>query len=104
LTVPIATSPDRAGFGPQLSLAYDSGARNGPFGFGYDTSFSLHRVPQGQQLSGMGALREGRTVCLWFGSIVDDTGGILLSTGAICRAEELRLNRTRAWAQADLEI
>jgi hypothetical protein len=35
LTVPIATSPGRAGFGPQLSLAYDSGAGNGPFGFGW---------------------------------------------------------------------
>lgn len=29
LTVPIATSPGRSGFGPQLSLAYNSGAGNG---------------------------------------------------------------------------
>src|SRR5213082_753239 len=35
MTVPIATSPGRAGFGPQLSLGYDSGAGNGPFGFGW---------------------------------------------------------------------
>ena len=35
MTVPIATSPGRSGFGPQLSLAYDSGAGNGPFGFGW---------------------------------------------------------------------
>ena len=35
LTVPIATSPGRAGFGPQLSLAYDSGSGNGPFGVGW---------------------------------------------------------------------
>jgi len=28
LTVPIATSPGRGGFGPQLALAYDSGAGN----------------------------------------------------------------------------
>src|SRR5262245_13586742 len=34
-TVPIHTSPGRAGFGPKLSLAYDSGAGNGPFGFGW---------------------------------------------------------------------
>ena len=33
LTVPIATSPGRSVFGPQLSLSYDSGAGNGPFGF-----------------------------------------------------------------------
>src|SRR5438128_11052836 len=35
LNVPIATSPGRSGFGPQLSLSYDSGAGNGPFGFGW---------------------------------------------------------------------
>ena len=36
LSVPIATSPGRAGFGPQLSLSYDSGAGNGPFGLGWN--------------------------------------------------------------------
>jgi virulence plasmid B protein len=35
MTVPIFTSPGRSGFGPQLSLSYDSGAGNGPFGFGW---------------------------------------------------------------------
>jgi hypothetical protein len=34
LTVPIALSPGRSGFGPQLSLSYDSGAGQRPFGFG----------------------------------------------------------------------
>ena len=38
MTVPIATSPGRNGFGPQLSLGYDSGAGNGPFGFGWGLS------------------------------------------------------------------
>ncbi len=38
LTVPLATSPGRSGFGPLLSLAYDSGAGNGPFGFGWSLS------------------------------------------------------------------
>lgn len=38
LTVPIATSPERSGFGPQLTLSYDSGAGNGPFGFGWSLS------------------------------------------------------------------
>src|SRR3954466_4448822 len=38
LSVPIATSPGRAGFGPQLSLSYDSGAGNGPFGLGWTLS------------------------------------------------------------------
>jgi RHS repeat-associated protein len=37
-SVPIFTSPGRAGFGPQLSLSYDSGAGNGPFGLGWNLS------------------------------------------------------------------
>jgi len=38
ITVPVATSPGRSGFGPQLSLTYDSGSGNGPFGFGWSLS------------------------------------------------------------------
>lgn len=38
LPVPIATSPGRSGFGPQLALSYDSGSGNGPFGFGWSLS------------------------------------------------------------------
>ncbi len=35
MSVPIALSSGRDGFGPQLSLSYDSGAGNGPFGLGW---------------------------------------------------------------------
>ncbi|MFC5926486.1 SpvB/TcaC N-terminal domain-containing protein [Micromonospora vulcania] len=35
MTVPIASSPGRNGFGPQLALGYDSGAGDGPFGLGW---------------------------------------------------------------------
>jgi len=38
MSVPIATSPGRSGFGPQLSLSYDSGAGNGMFGLGWNLS------------------------------------------------------------------
>jgi len=38
LSVPLALSPGRSGFGPQLSLSYDSGSGNGPFGFGWSLS------------------------------------------------------------------
>ena len=38
MSVPIAISPGRGGFGPQLSLSYDSGAGNGPFGLGWSLS------------------------------------------------------------------
>ena len=41
LSVPIATSPGRGGFDVALSLGYDSGAGNGPFGVGWGLS-----VPQ----------------------------------------------------------
>jgi RHS repeat-associated protein len=38
MTVPIATSPGRSGFGPQLNLSYDSGSGNGLFGLGWNLS------------------------------------------------------------------
>jgi hypothetical protein len=38
MSIPIFTSPGRSGFTPQLSLSYDSGAGNGPFGFGWSLS------------------------------------------------------------------
>jgi Salmonella virulence plasmid 65kDa B protein len=38
MTLPIFTSTGRSGFGPQLSLSYDSGAGNGPFGLGWNLS------------------------------------------------------------------
>jgi RHS repeat-associated protein len=34
-SIPLPASPGRAGFGPQLSLNYDSGSGNGIFGFGW---------------------------------------------------------------------
>ena len=36
VSVPIATSPARSGFAPELALRYNSGAGNGPFGFGWN--------------------------------------------------------------------
>ncbi len=38
LTVPIFTTPGRSDFYPKLSLSYDSGAGNGPFGLGWNLS------------------------------------------------------------------
>ena len=38
MSVPIAMSSGRSGFGPQLSLSHDSGAGNGSFGFGWSLS------------------------------------------------------------------
>jgi len=36
MSVPVVSSPGRSGFGPDLSLSYDSGSGNGPFGFGWN--------------------------------------------------------------------
>jgi len=49
LSVPIAVTPGRAGFGPQLSLSYDSGSGNGPFGLGWSLSLPVvgHRTDRG---------------------------------------------------------
>src|SRR5215216_1995827 len=41
MSVPIPVSPGRSGFGPQISLSYDSGAGNGPFGFGWSLSIPM---------------------------------------------------------------
>jgi RHS repeat-associated protein len=41
MSVPIASSPGRSGFGPQLSLSYDSGSGNGSFGFGWSLSLPV---------------------------------------------------------------
>jgi RHS repeat-associated protein len=38
LSIPLAMSPGRSGFSPQLELSYDSAAGNGPFGFGWHVS------------------------------------------------------------------
>ncbi len=38
LSVPLPLSPGRSGFTPSLSLSYDSGAGNGPFGLGWSVS------------------------------------------------------------------
>ncbi|MFS8979369.1 SpvB/TcaC N-terminal domain-containing protein [Cupriavidus necator] len=38
MSVPVAINRGRSGFGAQLSLSYDSGAGNDPFGFGWNLS------------------------------------------------------------------
>ncbi len=41
LTLPLPLSPGRSGFGPQLSLSYDSGSGNGCFGMGWNASLPM---------------------------------------------------------------
>lgn len=42
-TVPLASTPGRGGFGPDLTLSYDSGRGNGPFGLGWDLALPAVR-------------------------------------------------------------
>ncbi|KAI9845919.1 MAG: hypothetical protein M1837_004455 [Sclerophora amabilis] len=52
IALPIHTSSGRAGFGPSLELAYNSGSGNGPFGIGWSldlgtiTRKTSHRIPR----------------------------------------------------------
>src|SRR4029077_12055755 len=50
MSVPIATSPGRSGFAPRLSLSYDSGAGNGPFGLGWNLPSAITRRTEGLPL------------------------------------------------------
>ena len=47
LSVPVYASPERSGFGPQLSLTYDSGAGNGPFGWGLSVPSITRKTDRG---------------------------------------------------------
>src|SRR5688572_17915348 len=38
MTVPLPLTPGRSGFSPELTLSYDSGSGNGPFGLGWSLS------------------------------------------------------------------
>ncbi|VVQ21613.1 SpvB/TcaC N-terminal domain-containing protein [Pseudomonas fluorescens] len=58
MSVPIATSPGRSGFGPQLSINYNSGAANGPFGFGWNLSLPVVSRKTEKGLPQYGAAQE----------------------------------------------
>ena len=49
LTIPLPPSPARSNFGPSLSLSYDSGSANGPFGFGWSLGLPAitHKTDKG---------------------------------------------------------
>ena len=65
MTVPIATSPARQGFGPQLTLSYDSGSGSGPFGLGW--SLSLPQITR-QTSKGLPTYQDGKDVFILSGT------------------------------------
>jgi len=82
MSVPIALSPGRGGFGPQLALSYDSDAGNGPFGFGW--SLSLPRIARKTD-KGVPLYRDGEESDVFLLSGAEDLVPVLDAEG--CRHE-----------------
>lgn len=78
MAVPLAVSPGRAGFGPQLSLSYDSGSGNGPFGFGW--SLSVPRISRKTD-KGLPLYRDAEESDVFLLSGAEDLVPVLLADG-----------------------
>lgn len=78
MSVPLATSPGRSGFGPQLSLSYDSGSGNGPFGFGW--SLSLPSITRKTD-KGLPQYRDGEESDVYILTGAEDLVPVLESDG-----------------------
>lgn len=78
MSVPVFTSPGRAGFGPQLSIHYNSGAGNGPFGFGWNLSLPTVSRKTEKGLPRYSDAQESDTFIL---SGAEDLVPVLLRTG-----------------------
>lgn len=79
MTVPLVTSPGRSGFGPQLSLSYDSGSGNGPFGFGW--SLSLPNITRKTD-KGLPEYQDARESDVFVLSGAEDLVPVLLEDGS----------------------
>ncbi|PSH61687.1 toxin [Phyllobacterium brassicacearum] len=78
LSVPIAVSPARQAFGPQLTLRYDSGGGSGPFGLGWELSLpSVSRKTE----KGVPRYQDGEESDVFILSEAEDLVPVLVSTG-----------------------
>src|SRR5687768_5993281 len=91
MSVPLAASPGRSGFGPQLALSYDSGAGNGPFGFGW--SLSLPSITRKTE-RGLPRYRDAEESDVFILSGAEDlvpvTGEVRTVDGVVYRIERYR--------------
>ena len=79
MSVPLAASPGRSGFGPQLALTYDSGAGNGPFGFGWNLAIpAITRKTD----KGLPQYRDTEESDVFILSGAEDPVPVLLKTGS----------------------
>jgi RHS repeat-associated protein len=78
LSVALALSPGRSGFGPKLSLEYDSGGGNGVFGFGWKLSLpSITRRTD----KGLPQYRDGAESDIFILSGAEDLVPVLICEG-----------------------
>ena len=53
LSIPLAVSTGRSGFGPSLSVKYDSGSGNGIFGIGWSLAVPVDNSPHRQAVTSL---------------------------------------------------
>jgi RHS repeat-associated protein len=76
LSVPVYSSPGRAGFGPTLTLTYDSGAGNGPYGLGW--SLALPSITRKTD-KGLPQYRDAENSDIYMLTGVDDLVPVLVN-------------------------
>lgn len=86
MTIPIAVSPGRSGFGPRPALAYDSGAGNGAFGIGWDVS--LPAITRRTE-KGLPQYRDAEESDVFILSGAEDLVPVLVPNGAGWAREQL---------------
>lgn len=78
LSIPLALSPGRSGFTPQLALSYDSGAGNSPFGLGWGLGIpSVSRKTQ----KGIPQYKDGQESDIFLLSGAEDLAPVLNEDG-----------------------
>ena len=86
MTIPLPVSPGRSGFGPQLTLSYDSGAGNGPFGIGWNLSLpSITRKTD----KGLPRYRDAEESDVFLLSGAEDLVPVLVQDGTAWSREQL---------------
>ncbi|KAK0619151.1 hypothetical protein B0T14DRAFT_479113, partial [Immersiella caudata] len=104
LSVPFPVTPGRNNFHPSLSLGYDSGAGNGPFGLGWSLDMgsisrkTSHRIPQyGDGDEDVFVHAEGEDlVPVNYGEVGEQRGGYLVREYRL-RVEQERGLRIERW-------
>ena len=92
-SVPLTTTSGRSGFGPQLSLSYDSGAGNGPFGLGWTVG---HAAITRKTDKGLPRYNDATDVFI-FGGAEDLVPALREENGGWERVEETRTIRGVSW-------